>query len=397
MDNRFIKDILILDYKKMEDIITEYGETNEKYFDTQSALTALSEHKNGAIDFSELSYAVNEALENCEVRKYYDIDKSINIIDEIGSLSFPDIGKDVKTQAIGFDAVATMKSNIGNIEACVRSGAYFEQDLTIQHFEELGKHSVHSENGLELNFKVILENDIACLMVEAISNLGRAVYELPLTNEEIKSLHQLIVAEAHKDDRFAYRLGNFYLDSITQSPEFRIIDDDAEYKHGLTLIEYKDSSCEEESNRTTIDLDNPEKYLPVGFPYKQPEESHRFFKSFEELYEIYPDDRSEMSFEDEFEFVQCCYDIYEFTGFVEEFNTPYEDGSEYNGMKFTVDGRVEYVADEIDLECLPMWHITFENGTKLMAHPEEICKIEIEERGKEKTDRITPQHDYDKE
>ena len=41
--------------------------------------------------------------------------------------------------------------------------------------------------------------------------------------------------------------------------------------------------------------------------------------------------------------------------------------------------------------------ITFENGIKLMAHPEEICKIEIERRNKEKSNQAKSGIDYNKE
>ena len=392
--NHFIEEFLVLDYEKIKQNIKQYAEKNEKYYDGNPVYSALINYQLKQIDFSQLSYAVNDAYEGSEVRKHFDIDKSINIIDTISKISDCDIG--FEHGQLSLDAYVDEISDIGKIEACIRSGAYFEHDLTVQHFEELGNHPSYSDKGLNLNLKVILEEKKACLFIEIMNGLGRTAKELPLSDGELRSLHKLILSEAHKDSRLAYRLGDFYLYQTAQSPEFEIIDDNTEFEHGLTLIEYKDSTRKEESNRTTIDLDNPEEYLPEGFPCKQLE-PHCLFKSFEELYEIYPDDRSEMSFEDEFEFVKSCYDIYEFTGFAEEFNTPYEDGSDYNGMKFTVDGRVGYTTDDVDLECLPMWHITFENGIKLMAHPEEICKIEIERRNKEKSNQAKSGIDYNKE
>ena len=49
-------------------------------------------------------------------------------------------------------------------------------------------------------------------------------------------------------------------------------------------------------------------------------------------------------------------------------------------MKFTVLGRVKEITEDkengADLECLPMWHIQFENGDKIAAYPEEICLYE---------------------
>lgn len=43
---------------------------------------------------------------------------------------------------------------------------------------------------------------------------------------------------------------------------------------------------------------------------------------------------------------------------------------------FVSQGAMEDKENGADLECLPMWHIQFENGDKMAAYPEEICLYE---------------------
>ena len=100
------------------------------------------------------------------------------------------------------------------------------------------------------------------------------------------------------------------------------------------------------------------------------------YKDFEALNNSYENDRNDMGFEEELMYVEDCFDTYEATGFAETFESPYEENKAYEGLKFSVDGRLSYSAGEADLECLPMWHITFENGVKIDAFPEEICVAE---------------------
>lgn len=96
------------------------------------------------------------------------------------------------------------------------------------------------------------------------------------------------------------------------------------------------------------------------------------YKTFEELNNAYPC-RGEMPYEAEVEYAEAAFALYEAGGFLTRFSTPYEEMDQYTGMTFTVDGRV--TTQEADPECLPMWHITFENGDKHDAYPEEICKL----------------------
>ena len=88
--------------------------------------------------------------------------------------------------------------------------------------------------------------------------------------------------------------------------------------------------------------------------------------------------RSEMDFETELEFIEDAFNMYETSGFSATYHSIYKDETEFNGVAFQVIGRASYSNGDCDFEQLPMWHIEFEDGTKYMAFPEEITKIERE-------------------
>lgn len=80
------------------------------------------------------------------------------------------------------------------------------------------------------------------------------------------------------------------------------------------------------------------------------------------------------------EFKSDCFDLYETTGFLDRFDSPYDDvggldGHEHNGMKFEVIRRAS-TDDGFELEIMPLWLIRFENGDEAYCYPEEICKAE---------------------
>lgn len=85
-------------------------------------------------------------------------------------------------------------------------------------------------------------------------------------------------------------------------------------------------------------------------------------------------DADKMSYEELAEFKNDCFAMYEETGFIEKFDSPYDDEGEHNGMKFDVLRRA--TTDEVDMENMPVWEIKFENGDIAYCYPEEICKIE---------------------
>jgi len=99
--------------------------------------------------------------------------------------------------------------------------------------------------------------------------------------------------------------------------------------------------------------------------------------------------RDDMTREEEVVFVNHWFDLYEASGFAEEFHSPYGTEPGLHGLPFKVLGRIKAHADgvakedEADLECLPMWKIEFEDGYTMAAYPEEIVESEI-------SNKITP-------
>ena len=74
------------------------------------------------------------------------------------------------------------------------------------------------------------------------------------------------------------------------------------------------------------------------------------------------------------QFKQDCFAMYEQGGFLDTFNSPYDEQGEHNGMAFKVIRRA--TTEECDLEAMPIWLIEFENGDTALCYPEEICKVE---------------------
>ena len=77
-------------------------------------------------------------------------------------------------------------------------------------------------------------------------------------------------------------------------------------------------------------------------------------------------------------FKQDCFEMYEQTGFIDKFDSPYDDigggEHEHNGMTFKVLRRA--TMQECDIEAMPIWYIEFENGDTAYCYPEEICVAE---------------------
>lgn len=114
-------------------------------------------------------------------------------------------------------------------------------------------------------------------------------------------------------------------------------------------------------------------------------------KEFEKLYKRYglsnpsepldnlAQNRAGLSEDEERNFVDDCFDMYERIGFAETFKSIYKKDSELTGMKFSIIGRVkeDVNRDEgMELAFLPMWNIKLENGDTTFAFPEEICLVE---------------------
>lgn len=77
------------------------------------------------------------------------------------------------------------------------------------------------------------------------------------------------------------------------------------------------------------------------------------------------------------EFKNDCFNMYETTGFLDAFDSPYDQQGEHNGMAFKVVRRA--TTEECDLEAMPLWLVEFENGDTAYCYPEEICVIEHQE------------------
>ena len=84
------------------------------------------------------------------------------------------------------------------------------------------------------------------------------------------------------------------------------------------------------------------------------------------------------------EYKNDCFDMYEETGFLEKFDSPYDDigggQHKHNGMGFKVLRRA--TVEECDLEAMPLWFVEFENGDTAYCYPEEICALEKKPKNK---------------
>ena len=74
-------------------------------------------------------------------------------------------------------------------------------------------------------------------------------------------------------------------------------------------------------------------------------------REFVELYKKYGFDnpnksRDDLSEAEERNWVNDCFDAYEYIGFADTFGTPYTGEEKYKGMKFTVLGRVKEITED---------------------------------------------------
>lgn len=263
----FMNNFLCIDYDKTIQGICDYAAKNELFCNAAPALDAVlkyKNHKENEYSFSDMKYAVNKVICDTETRAYFGINKNLNIINEIAFLADADVGKDFGKNDIFFSANICMKSdNVGRIEALIRSGVFYEHDLTADDFENKDK-----IEKMYLEFTVVLSENEAYIITEVRNHNGRSCGKFTLTESEIESLHEMIIEETHKDQRLAYRIGNTYLTFTAEYAEYEIVEDNCEYDNGLMIIYYTDETHEDEISHTCIDLDHLENHLPVGFPYE---------------------------------------------------------------------------------------------------------------------------------
>lgn len=93
---------------------------------------------------------------------------------------------------------------------------------------------------------------------------------------------------------------------------------------------------------------------------------------FGELYGNFPMSREEMSLEEEREFVEECFKIYENKGFAEVFRGNGGVYAEYDGQIFELLGRSN---EEVGIENLPMWRIKFKDGFILDVYHDEVINV----------------------
>lgn len=94
----------------------------------------------------------------------------------------------------------------------------------------------------------------------------------------------------------------------------------------------------------------------------------------------YPMMRDEMTKEQEKEWLEDCYSLYEKKGFVRCFWSCGGDYEEYHEKPFKVLRRTKE-SDGFDMECLPAWRIEFKDGKLLDAYPSEIIPSEMIDNG----------------
>lgn len=96
--------------------------------------------------------------------------------------------------------------------------------------------------------------------------------------------------------------------------------------------------------------------------------------SWEALYAVYPMNREDMTKQEERDFIEYCYALYEKDGFSLSFSTPYDEHEAYIGKPFRVKDRL--TEKDAELASLPMWNIIFGDGAEISAWPEEITNKE---------------------
>lgn len=94
----------------------------------------------------------------------------------------------------------------------------------------------------------------------------------------------------------------------------------------------------------------------------------------------YSMEREKMTGEEEKEWLEDCFLLYEKEGFARCFWSQGGDYKEYHEKAFTVIRRTEE-KDGFDMECLPAWRIQFADGTVIDAYPDEIIPSEMIDNG----------------
>lgn len=133
----------------------------------------------------------------------------------------------------------------------------------------------------------------------------------------------------------------------------------------------------------SVSVTNKAPVVPVKTEAKSPK-----YTSFDELHKAYGmfetnKTREDMSEEEESRFIEDCFNLYEYIGFSDTYESSYEEYEHLNGKHFTVLGRLTEICDSC---VLPMWKIRIVSGDdeeavieEFGAYPEEICRAEHKE------------------
>lgn len=94
--------------------------------------------------------------------------------------------------------------------------------------------------------------------------------------------------------------------------------------------------------------------------------------TYKELLEKWGDiDRSELSFEEELEYVEDWYELGKNLP-TKPLEPNFTDYAKYKGQSFKILGTVSYVNDDADLETLPLWKVEMSDGALIWADCNEI-------------------------
>ena len=78
-----------------------------------------------------------------------------------------------------------------------------------------------------------------------------------------------------------------------------------------------------------------------------------------------------LTFDQLVEYKSDCFALWESRGFLDKFNSPYDEDN-HNGKPFKVLRRAE--EGEVDIEAMPIWVVKFADGDTAYCYPEEICR-----------------------
>lgn len=201
------------------------------------------------------------------------------------------------------------------------------------------------------NFYVVQENQIQDLVtnkdnspvfLEQTEGTSLIVYPMDclqgITDEEMEKLHPDNGTFDPNEPYFHYDLGSGLLESLDE----------------LTIAHYNDGLPEDQQ----LVMATPQQALDLKWGHVN---------------------ASQMTTEERKSFNEDLFGLYEKTGFADTFQTTYSDRLPRNGETFDVVRRAR-AEDGVEEEQMPMWLIRFDDDTTTLAYPEEITKLNRENK-----------------